>query len=295
MDFKFDKFNHNEKNNPHPQYNIPVYVSKSTGSSEVSFLQILDLTFKIDDLTDWGNLQRLYFKAYVYNLSSDKMNQKIGTLDFYFKINSENTFNSKVRYNAFIEASLNDNTEYFRCYITKNPSSFNVKLYAKITGVYERLRIKPIIYETITNPVDWENPTRNANLSLFEQMEYIFDNFSNRNFTPDTSLPTGSNVTIINDVIQIKKDSTTMTDVLDATDTRFFYLNKPSGSQISSIINGINLQEITLISFNNNTTLKHLNNIKLKNSLDTVIPQKGIIKLIYISADSSWWEVGRSF
>lgn len=289
---EFNKYNHNECGNPHPQYNLPIYVSQSTGSNNVSYVQVFDLLFKNENSTNWKNLQRLFFSAYVYNLTSDISEQKIGFFNFYFKLNSDQTYNCNMKFIPLVDGNKFEDKEYFKCYITKNPSTYSVKLFAKIYGQYEKIRIKPIIYDTTTNPVDWENPSRNSNLSIYQQMEFIFDNFSNRPLLQESELPT--NVTaIVTDNTSLKQDSTSSVSVLDAYNTKYFYLNKPTDSYISEIINGSNLQEINLIAFNSNTTIRNNEKIKLKSDTDTKIPYRGILKLRLVTG--VWWEESRSF
>ena len=98
---KFDKFNHNEIGNPHPQYDLPVYVSKSTGTNDVSYIQIFDLLFKNESETNWKNLQKLFFSAYVYNLTSNSSEQKVGIFNFYFKVNNDQTYSCDMKFTSF--------------------------------------------------------------------------------------------------------------------------------------------------------------------------------------------------
>lgn len=81
---------------------------------------------------------------------------------------------------------------------------------------------------------------------------------------------------------------------LDATKADHFNLIQPSASEINAIGGGVNGKEITVIAFNNNTSIKHnASTLRLKGGINVNIPNNGVMKFMYYAG--SWYEVSRNF
>ena len=89
------------------------------------------------------------------------------------------------------------------------------------------------------------------------------------------------------------QDITVTQTYLDASKIENFNLVQPTASEINTIIGGVNGKEITVIAFNNNTTIKHSNVLRLKGETNVIIPNNGIMKFMYYGG--SWYEVTRNF
>lgn len=89
------------------------------------------------------------------------------------------------------------------------------------------------------------------------------------------------------------QDITESQTYLDASNIENFNLLQPSASEINSIDGGVNGKEITVIAFNNNTTINHSDALRLKGGINVSIPYNGIMKFRYYAG--SWYEVSRSF
>ncbi|MFK7678842.1 hypothetical protein ACI3ER_12430 [Bacillus sp. Wb] len=139
----------------------------------------------------------------------------------------------------------------------------------------------------------------NANTTIQKNASIILKNSRNLNLKANESLEltyTSGAWYETDRVVQEVPVTTTLSGTettLDVSTTDRFHLNQSAASTITAFNNGTGSQEITLLSFNGNTTIQNNATILLKGATNATIPANGIMKFIYTTG--KWFEMFRNF
>ncbi|MFQ6391335.1 hypothetical protein ACLNAR_26485 [Priestia aryabhattai] len=122
---------------------------------------------------------------------------------------------------------------------------------------------------------------RNLTLKANESIELTF--------TSGVWYETGRTVQELPNVQTLSTNDTT----IDVSSSDRIHLNQPNATTVTAFNNGSGSQEITLLSFNANTTIQNSASIILKGATNVNIPANGIMKFIYTTG--KWLEMFRNF
>lgn len=313
------EINHNDKGDPHPQYDrFLIYTSPNSGSSTS------DLYFKVFNI----NVQQ------TPNNMSNSWEQYAGGLilsfDYYSAYTSKRpydtgrvdiiaVFDGSGGFAPFLcaKSSITNGTNIdFYLYYKQNTNNtttteYNLKLYAKVSNNYMNLSIIPRILNTCLPNGNYYNKfylticTNNK-----ERLDALFSDFVANNAISETELSTditsystvgncGTNNVPSVAVTYTGEDSTT----ISVSGAAYLLLGSTSTGQIlSTLTGGIVGQTLTLISFNERTTLSSgafnsgiptTNTMILKNEASTVIPRGRTLTLK--NYNGVWYEIGRNY
>ena len=183
-----NNMSHNERGNPHPQYQTDkIYLSKTNTESDARFVKLFDKNFqcKPNNFSKKDRqFNRLMYSAYIYTMTNDDSIQNFVKLDFYAIARHDYTF--------AIDANLTSYTgNTFKAIIvykditeegkSNDYKQFNVKVYIRLKRPNERLRIKQSIYDTINNydvPYHLECSYNGSNLK--EKLDALYSGLSTR-------------------------------------------------------------------------------------------------------------------
>lgn len=154
---EFNKYNHNERENPHPQYNAQqLYYTQINPSNTERWVKIFDANFQKDpnyiDIKD-RQFNRLLFSTYVYNMDDDSP-QSMCQLNFYFAVKSTGGFNVAIDgRNLLGSPSMRFTLAYKNVSESSdaNKKQFNVRIYARMRYYNERIKLQPIIFDPVKN------------------------------------------------------------------------------------------------------------------------------------------------
>lgn len=160
----YNKYNHNEQGDPHPQYNRfnKLVTNMAPDTNDKLWVPIMShtLRFSIEgETTDSGRdcLRRLGFSAYITDGTSEGP-QELGMLYFYCYVSKNKTTPTCVLdYTAIAKDGSKGTPFDFRCYFkdtgkidNKGVKIYNFTLYAKVYGGYARVTLQPITYDVVT-------------------------------------------------------------------------------------------------------------------------------------------------
>ncbi|MER2057308.1 MAG: hypothetical protein ABTA16_00710 [Niallia sp.] len=285
--------------NPYPQYDIPPYTTKNNLLGNESWVKLFELDFKNDSATNWRNLQRVIFSAYVYDMSNDEQRQKFGVFTLMFRAKANDTHQCNIAYTGFIDTELSKYQEYFRAYVYHiGVGEWKVSVYGKVLGYYGKLRLEPFKFDSINFAQDTRVlPYVNGNLNSYRRVDSFLKDMENNDFISSSQLPTDANYVYsdledkkVTKLVQSISDTRT---TLNADTINEFSLVQPSATLITSINGGYTGQIIYLQAFNDLTSIQHNSQIVLNKQTNLNIKNGGVLGLRYNAG--KWYEIFKSF
>lgn len=186
----FNEMNHNDRGNPHPQYNAQQLYYSKANTTEEHWVKIFDSNFQKSvnefDLRS-RRFNRLIFSTYVYSMDNDNK-QNMCMLNFYAMVIASTG-------NLVIEVDGrnllgNPNARFIVAYkdITgaDNKKQYNVRIYAKMSYNNERIKLMPLIFDPINNyNVPFNLECAKSGVNTYERLNACFGNlFDNPLLTP---------------------------------------------------------------------------------------------------------------
>lgn len=181
----FNSINHNERGNPHPQYDSQkLYYTKQNTDSNEKWVKIFDNNFQKDvnsfDLRS-RRFNRLVFSTYVYSMDNDNK-QNMCMLNFYAMVIAS-TGNLVVEVDGR-NLLGNPNARFIVAYkdITGSDGKkeYNVRVYARLQYAYERIKLQLLIFDPVSNfntPFNLE--CAKSGVNTYERCEAQFGNLFN--------------------------------------------------------------------------------------------------------------------
>lgn len=191
-----NNMSHNERGNPHPQYQTDkIYLSKVNTSNSVNFVKLFDKNFQCKPNTfskKDRQFNRLMYSAYMYTMTNDDFIQNFVKLDFYAIARYDYTFALDANLTSYTGNTFKaiivykDITEEGK---SNDYKQFNVKVYIRLKRSNERLRIKQSIYDTINNydvPYHLECSYNGSNLK--EKLDTLYSDLNTRSLLTPTQV-----------------------------------------------------------------------------------------------------------
>lgn len=182
----FNKYNHNERANPHPQYNAQqLYYTKYNPGNKERWVCIFQNTFqqKVGRLpVEERCFNRLIFSAYFYSMDNENK-QGMCMFNFYAMVigGSQLLIEADGRH---LMGSPDYSTNFKICYKTikneNNNKQYDVRIYAKLQYAYERIKFQPLIFDPVSNyntPFHMESAKSGVN--TYERLQAQFNSIPN--------------------------------------------------------------------------------------------------------------------
>lgn len=183
---EFNKYNHGDRGNPHPQYNAQqLYYTQYNPSNNERWVCIFQNTFqqKVNNVPLYERcFNRLIFSAYFYSMDNENK-QAMNMLNFYAMVigGSQLLIEADTR---LMMGSPDYATNFKVCYKTiKNEDSnkqYDVRIYARLQYAYERIKFQPLIFDPVSNyntPCHLE--AAKAGVNTYERCQAQFSSIPN--------------------------------------------------------------------------------------------------------------------
>lgn len=192
---KFDKYNHGDRGNPHPQYNAQrLYYTKYNTTTAVRYVKIFDANFQKNvEEFDIRNRQfnRLLFSAYIYSMDNENKQNMI-MFNMYAIVMASGNLLLEVDGRNMLGTPRN---EYVIAYkdITgeDKKKQYNIRVYAKLEYAYERVKIQPLIFDPVSN---YNNPfhleSAKSGVNTYERCVAMFGKIQNNDLIDEADFET---------------------------------------------------------------------------------------------------------
>lgn len=191
----FNDMNHNERGNPHPQYNSQkLYYTKQNTSNAIRYAKIFDGNFQKTvndfDLKD-RQFNRLIMSAYVYSMDNENK-QSMCMLNMYAIVMSNGELLIEIDGRNLLGTPSN---EFIIAYkdITGSDGKkqYNVRIYAKLKYAYERVKIQPLIFDPVSNyNTPFNLAAAKSGVNTYERCVAMFGNIQNNNLIEQVDMAT---------------------------------------------------------------------------------------------------------
>lgn len=190
---EFNKYNHGDRGNPHPQYNAQkLYYTKTNTSNDVRYVKIFDANFQ-KDVNSFAirdrQFNRLMFSAYIYSMDNENRQNMImlnmyaialWSGDLLLEIDGRNLLGTPE--NEYIVA-------YKDITGTDNKKQHNVRIYAKLNYTNERVKIQPLIFDPVVN---YNNPfhleSAKSGVNTYERCVAMFGKIQNNELIDEANI-----------------------------------------------------------------------------------------------------------
>lgn len=180
----FNKYNHADRGNPHPQYNAQkLYYTKHNPSNAVRYAKFFDANFQQNvnnfDLKD-RQFNRLIMSAYVYSMDNEN-NQNMNMLNMYAIVMSNGELLLEVDGRNLLGIPRNEFIVAYKDVTSDDgKKQYNVRIYAKLQYAYERVKIQPLIFDPVSNyNTPFNLAAAKSGVNTYERCVAMFGNIQN--------------------------------------------------------------------------------------------------------------------
>lgn len=307
------QINHNEKRDPHSQYNRFIsYNCKpdALGSATNLIFKIFDTDIQLNpslmansyDIRNGGLKLSFYYDSswtnkryFEFGICTIRAVFDDAGVLTPFLSSTDLGKNNRIKFNLYYKLNTANTTT----------TEYNLKLYISVPNNYMNISISPFFFDTVT--VSGNNYAALYNTvrpNKKERIDALLEDFTNASAISSTIMSTNTQgyKIALNSGERVTSAYTSGT-IIDATNVYMISLGATvNGQTLNKIINGINEQEITIVSWNEYTTLTSIawnngvitaDSMLLKDETSVVIPRGKTLTLKYMY--SAWFEIGRSF
>lgn len=186
----FNGANHNEHGNPHPQYDkFKTWTTKTITTAGEKWFEIFKGTFQKnpDGLSKNDRaFHRLIYSFILYNMNNDA-EQDVHLVTFIVQITNSGNILTNVESRQLYGEPTN-----FKIFYKQTDSTngiYDVRLYAKSTQAYTKLKILPLVYDPINNydcPLHLEASYQGINVK--DKLDILYSDILNNEWYSITAL-----------------------------------------------------------------------------------------------------------
>lgn len=180
----FNKYNHADRGNPHPQYNNQkLYYTKQNTSNAIRYAKIFDANFQKNvndfDLKD-RQFNRLIMSAYVYSMDNENK-QSMCMLNMYAIVMSNGELLIEIDGRNLLGTPSNEFIIAYKDIAgSDGKKQYNVRIYAKLQYAYERIKIQPLIFDPVSNyNTPFNLAAAKSGVNTYERCVAMFGNIQN--------------------------------------------------------------------------------------------------------------------